>query len=145
MKRIAAIALFAAATLTTTGAALAQNQGVKANVPFNFNAGGTWVSAGTYTIGSASTHSNTLEIGAPGKGSAAMALGIVDQNEPSQRGELVFHRVGDSYFLSEVRYAYSSIKVYLPVSKAEKKARQRAMESTEATLRIDDNVLIAMN
>jgi len=145
MKRIAAIALFAAATLATTGTALAQNQGVKGNVPFNFNAGGTWVSAGTYTIGSAGIGSKIIEIGAPGKGSAAMALGIVEQSDPSSRAELVFHQVGDSYFLSEVRYAYSSTKVYLPVSKAEKKARQRAMESVEASLRIDDNVLIAMN
>jgi len=145
MKRTAAIALVVAATLFTTGSALAQNRGVKADVPFNFNAGGTWVSAGTYTIGSNDLGSNTIEIGAPGKGSAAMALGIVNQNKPSDRGELVFHRVGESYFLSEVRYAYSSTKIYLPVSKAEKKARQRAMETTEATLRIDDNVLIAMN
>jgi hypothetical protein len=145
MKRTAAIALFAAATLFATGSALAQDRGVQAAVPFNFNAGGTWVSAGTYTIGSNGLRSNTVEIGAPGKGSAAMALGIVEQNDPSQGGELVFHRVGESYFLSEIRYAHSSIKVYLPVSKAEKKARQRAMETTEASLRIDDNVLIAMN
>ena len=145
MKRTAAIALVVAATLFTTGSALAQNRGVKADVPFNFNAGGTWVSAGTYTIGSNGLGSNTIEIGAPGKGSAAMALGIVNQNEPSQRGELVFHRIGGSYFLREVRYAHSTSKIYLPETKAEKKARERAMEATEASLRVDDNILIAMN
>ena len=145
MKRIAAIALFVAATLSTTGTAFAQNPGVKANVPFNFNAGGTWLSAGTYTIGSDGMSSKTIEIGAPGKGSAAIALGIVEQGDTSQRAVLVFHRVGESYFLSEIRYANSSSKVYLPVTQAEKKARRRAMESVEASLRIDDNVLIAMN
>jgi hypothetical protein len=145
MKRIAAVALFVAATLITTGSAFAQNPGVKASVPFNFNAGGTWISAGTYTIGATGLGSKTIEIGAPGKGSAAMALGIVNQSEPSARGELVFHRVGESYFLREVRYAYSSTKVCLPVSKAEKKARQRAMEATDASLPINDNIQIAMN
>jgi len=145
MKRIAAIALFVAATLSTTGTAFAQNNGVKANVPFNFSVSGTWLPAGTYTIGSADPRSNTINIAVPGKGSAAMALGIVEQNDPSQRAELVFHRVGESYFLSEIRYARSSTKAYLPVTKAEKKARQRAMESTDASLRIDDNVQIAMN
>ena len=145
MKRTAAIALVVAATLFTTGSALAQNRGVKADVPFNFNAGGTWISAGTYTIGATGLGSKTIEIGAPGKGSVAMALGIAEQNDPSQRAELVFHQVGASYFLSEVRYAYSSTKLHLPVSKAEKKARQRAMETNDASLPINDNVQIAMN
>ncbi len=145
MKHIAALALFVASTLTATGVAVAQNQAVKANVPFNFSAGGAWLPAGTYTIGTAGIHSNTIEVRNQEKGAGALALGMVDQNEPSKGGELVFHRIGASYFLSEVRYAHSSTKVDLPVSKAEKKARQRAMEATEASLRVNENVLIAMN
>jgi hypothetical protein len=145
MKRIAAIALFVAATLVTTGTALAQDHGVKANVPFNFSVAGTWLPAGTYIIGSSALRSNVIQIGSREKGNTALALGMVDDNDPSKGGELVFHRIGASYFLSEVRYAHSSTKVYLPVTKEEKKARQRAMESNEASLPISDNVLIAMN
>jgi hypothetical protein len=70
---------------------------------------------------------------------------MVDDSSPASCGQLVFHRVGASYFLSEVRYAHSSTKIHLPVSKAEKKARERAMEATEASLRVNENVLIAMN
>jgi hypothetical protein len=146
MKRIAAIALFVAATLTTTGTALAQTQAVKGTVPFNFSVAGTWLPAGTYTIGSLPQHSsNVIELGDQEKHIAAFAVGLVDQNDPSKGGELVFHRIGASYFLREVRYAHSSNKIYLPETKAEKKARERAMETTEASLRINDNVLIAMN
>jgi hypothetical protein len=145
MKRIAAIALFVAATLVTTGTALAQIQAVKANVPFNFNVSGAWLPAGTYTVGAAGLRSNEILIGSQEKHAGALALGMVDTNDPAKGGQLVFHRYGASYFLSEVRYAHSSTKIHLPVSKAEKKARERAMEATEASLRVNDNVLIAMN
>jgi hypothetical protein len=146
MKRIAAIALFVAATLVTTGSAIAQDHAVKAAVPFNFSAAGAWLPAGTYVIGSIDQGGiNRIRIGNQETRTGAFAVGLVDQNDPSKGGELVFHRIGASYFLREVRYAHSSIKVYLPVSKAEKKARERAMEATEASLRVNENVLIAMN
>ncbi|MGO9338418.1 MAG: hypothetical protein ACLPY1_13025 [Terracidiphilus sp.] len=145
MKRIAAIALFAAATLITTGSALAQDHGVQATVPFNFSVAGAWLPAGTYTIGSVGSQSNTISIGSREQKVSMYALGLANTNDSSKGGQLVFHRIGTSYFLREVRYAHSSTKVDLPLSKAEKKARQRAMEATEASLPINDNVLIAMN
>ncbi|MGD0630501.1 MAG: hypothetical protein ABR987_14305 [Terracidiphilus sp.] len=145
MKRIAAIALFVAATLVTTGTALAQNQAVKADVPFNFSVNGAWLPAGTYTVGEAGLRENEIHIGNQDKGIGALALGMVDTNDPASGGKLLFHRYGASYFLSEIRYAHSSTKIHLPVSKAEKKARERAMEATEASLRVNENVLIAMN
>jgi hypothetical protein len=145
MKNLAAIALFVASTLTATGIASAQNQAVKANVPFNFSVDGAWLPSGTYTIGAFSLRSNSIHIASQDKGTGALALGMVDQNDPAKGGELVFHRYGASYFLSEVRYAHSSTKIHLPVSKAEKKARERAAEATEASLRVSENVLIAMN
>ncbi len=142
MKRIAAIALFAAATLVTTGTALAQNQAVKANVPFNFYVNGAWLPAGTYIIGSQGIGNNEIQIANREKQAGALALGMVDANDPANSGELVFHRYGESYFLSEVRYSHSSTKVHLSASKAEKQARERAIE---ANLRVNDNVEIAMN
>jgi len=146
MNRIAAIALFVAATLTATGTAFAQNQAVKATVPFNFSVAGAWLPAGTYTIGSLPQRSsNVIQIGSQEKHTGALAVGLVDQNDPSKGGQLVFHRIGGSYFLREICYAHSSTKVYLPATKEEKKARQRAMEATEASLPVNDNVLIAMN
>jgi hypothetical protein len=142
MKRIAAIALYLAATLATTGTALAQNPAVKANVPFTFSVNGAWLPAGTYTVGSAGLSSNTIQIGSQEKHAGALALGMVDTNDPAKGGQLIFHRYGERYFLSEVRYSHSSTKIRLTVSKAEKQARERAME---ASLRVNDNVEIAMN
>jgi hypothetical protein len=142
MKRIAAIALYVAATLITTGTAMAQNHGVKAAVPFSFNVNGTWLPAGEYTIGSDANRVSIIGIGSQEMQSATYALGLVDASEPAKGGLLLFHRYGERCFLSEVRYAHSSTKIRFPVTKTEKKARERAMESS---LRVNDDVQIAMN
>lgn len=51
MNRIAAIAVFAGATLMTASSARAQGSVVKANVPFNFTVNDTVLPAGNYTFG----------------------------------------------------------------------------------------------
>jgi len=142
MKRIATIALSIVATLLTSGSAFAQDHGVKATVPFNFNVSGSWLPAGTYTIGSNSENGRVLRVTSRDQNIGAFALGMIDDGNPGQRAEMVFHSYGDQYFLSEIHYPHSSIKVRLPLTKAEKKARKRA---EEASLRVNDNILIAMN
>jgi hypothetical protein len=51
MKRIAAIALLATATLMTAGRANAQSDVLKVNVPFNFTVDRTFLPAGNYAFG----------------------------------------------------------------------------------------------
>jgi hypothetical protein len=145
MKRIAAIAaiaVFVAATLATTGSAMAQDHRAKGTVPFNFNAGGTWLPAGTYTVGSDINNADTIRIGNIDKGVGTFAVGMSDSSGPAKPGHLVFRKYGDQYYLAEVRYGNSSNRVEFPVSKAEQKARARALE---ASLPVNDNVLVAMN
>ena len=142
MKRIATIALSIVATLLTSGSAFAQDHDVRATVPFNFNVSGSWLPAGAYTIGSNSPNGLVLRLTSRDHKAGAFALGIIDDSNPGQRAEMVFHSYGDQYFLSEIHYPHSSIKVRLPLTKAEKKARKRA---EEASLRVNDNILIAMN
>lgn len=143
MKRIAAIALYVAATLITTGSAMAQDHGAKATVPFNFNVAGTWVPAGTYTIGSDSRSAGPVSLKDHEANISLWAIGQIDANEPGKAGELVFHKYGDRYFLSEIRYAHSSLKVCFGATKAEKRAKEEALE--QAALPANDNVLIALN
>jgi len=56
MNRIAAIALFAAAVLTTADSAAAQSRVIEVNVPFNFTVNNTFLPAGSYTFAFDSMH-----------------------------------------------------------------------------------------
>jgi hypothetical protein len=141
MKRIAAFALFVAATFITAGSALAQDHGVKATVPFNFTVNGSWLPAGNYTIGSDSTSANIFNITDREKSVHILAMGLTDPNYPGRSSKLVFHKYGDQYFLSEICYANSSTKVDFPLSKAEKNAKAQAQE---AGLRVNNDVMIAL-
>ena len=142
MKRIVTIALSIAVTLIPSGSAFAQSHGVKATIPFNFNVSGNWVPAGTYTIASDSGSGVVLRLASREQKVSMYALGLTDASDPERKAELVFHVYGDQYFLSEIHYPRSSTEVRLPMSKTEKNARKRA---EEASLRVNDNVLTALN
>jgi len=141
MKRIAAIALFVAASFITAGGALAQDQQVKATVPFNFTVNSSSMPAGNYTIGSASTSGNILTIADWEKHVHVLAMGQRDSGTTVKSGHLVFHKYGDQYFLSEICYAGSSATVQFPSSKAERRARA---QTQEARLSADNDVMVAL-
>jgi len=141
MKRIATIALSIAATLLTSGSAFAQSHTAKATVPFNFTVNGNTMPAGTYSIHSRSIEGNLVTLGDAEQKVNMLALGQVDSNGPVQAGVLVFHKYGDRYFLSEVRYPSSSVKVYFPESRDEKRAKEGILEGS---VRADNNLLIAL-
>ncbi len=140
MNRIATFALFVAATFITVDNASAQNQ-VKVNVPFSFTVGTSTMPAGSYTIKSDSGSRNLVYLSNWGANTESMALGIPEQGNPSETSKLVFHRVGDQYFLSEIRCESASMNIHFPVTKAEKRVRAQIQT---AGLRVDDNVLIAL-
>ena len=139
MNRIATFALFVAATFITVGNASAQNQ-VKVNVPFSFTVGDSTMPAGSYTIKSDIGSRDLVHLINWGANANSMALGTPEQGDPHQTNKLVFHRVGDQYFLSEIRCADASMNIHFPVTKAEKRVRQ----TQTAGLRTNDNVLIAL-
>jgi hypothetical protein len=141
MKRIAAIALFVAASFITAGGALAQDQKVKATVPFNFTVNSSSLPAGNYTIGSDSTSRNILTIADWDKHVHILAMGQTDSGTSVKSGHLVFHKYGDQYFLSEICYAGSATTVQFPPSKAERRAKA---ETQEAGLRIENDVMVAL-
>ena len=141
MKRIAAVAFYFATALIATGSALAQDHVVQATVPFSFTVNGNTLPAGTYRIGSDVTQANMLSIRSRQNKVNIWTMGLAESGNPGT-GKLVFHRYGDSYFLSEICYPNSSARVHFPVSKMEKRTRAHTLE---AGLNVNSNVLIALN
>jgi hypothetical protein len=124
MKRIAAIALLAIATLTTAGRANAQSDVLTFNVPFNFTVDRTFLPAGSYAFSFDSTvldmliiHDRTDSV----RARAYVQRGSIGPGEPRT---LIFHRYGGQYFLSEVRFGSDSNGVFLPATKLERQARE---------------------
>lgn len=141
MKRIASIALFFAATFISVGSVMAQDHVAKATVTFPFTVSGSSLPAGNYTIGSDSNSANMVTISDRNKSVHILAIGLVNSGDPGNARRLVFHKYGAKYFLSEVRYADSSMNVRFPVSTMEKRARSRA---EEASLPAGKEVMIAL-
>jgi hypothetical protein len=142
MKRIAAIALFVAATLLTAGRAVAQDHRVRATVPFNFTVGDSSLPAGTYMIGFNSTAPNILSILDRAQSINISALGRTYPRDPEPVAKLVFHRYGNQYFLSEIRFGSAMMNVQFPTTKLEMKART---QTQVAGLRVNDDVSIVLN
>ena len=141
MKRITSIAFCVVASFVAAGTGLAQSYSVKATVPFSFAVGRTWLPAGSYVISELSPQQITLGTADSGR---AMALSFVQPENTSAmtQGKLVFHKIGDRYFLSEVDCPAAAMTASLPTSKLEKKALAH-ME--EASISQPDQVLIALN
>jgi hypothetical protein len=142
MKHITALALFIAACFITAGRAIAQDYAVKATIPFNFTADGRTLPAGNYTLGSDITSPAILKIRDQAQHVHVMVLAMPGSDERHKANVLVFHKYGDQYFLSEIRSEASAINYKLATSKQEKRARA---ETEQAGLRVNDNVMVALN
>jgi hypothetical protein len=136
MKRITSIALFALVSFVAIGSMSAQNRAVKATVPFDFSVGNKLLPAGTYTISSESY--GVIEIRNYDRHIALVSTTTHDANE-SKTAELVFHKYGDQYFLSEILCASADMNMAVPTSKQEKTARTQ-----EANLQNSSQVFLAL-
>ncbi len=134
MKRIIAIALFAASSLAAAGNLSAQDHTVRANIPFDFTVNNNVLPAGTYTISSLSP--NAVEV-RNGNGHIAELSLVQNDDKRSTTPVLVFQRYGSQYFLHEI-LAANALNVAVPRSKREQRRLQ------EATLRESNQTLIAL-
>ena len=125
MKRsINLIALFVASLFITAGV---WAQTVKATIPFNWTVDGTNVPAGTYTITSMPTDHHILEIRNGGNSVHILSMAL-DDSAKGKDNVLVFHKVGDQYFLSEILCDWAGVDVVVHPSKVEKRVLlQQAM------------------
>jgi len=96
----------------------AQNA-VTGTVPFAFTVGGSDMPAGTYTISPASE--SVIAIRDRDTGKSVLSLvrhdwGVSKDSTP----KMVFHKLGNKYFLSQVSCGYGSAPMELPTSKQER-------------------------
>jgi uncharacterized membrane protein YciS (DUF1049 family) len=137
MKRTIVMA-FLLASLFVAGHASAQDHVVKADIPFDFTAGGKLLPSGTYLLSSSIGMSHVIQIRNP-QGSVAVFSGAYDSGTESKTSRLIFNRYGDQYFLSEVLCSSAHMNVQIPTSKLEKRVR-----SQEAQLRSDNQTFVAL-
>jgi hypothetical protein len=139
MKHLTAIALLIAATFITAGKAIAQDYAVRATIPFNFTVNGNQLPAGNYTLGHDVTSPLVLRISDRSQHVHAMVL-VLPSDAKRNANQLIFHKYGNQYFLSEIRTENSGINVQLATSKEEKRART---QTEVAGLPVNNAVIIA--
>ncbi len=141
MKRIVfVVALIAGSTFVTAGAS-AQSQ-VKATVPFEFNVNGSVVPAGTYMISANNIGQDVLNISSWEKKVHLLVTGDSNWGDQGKDNVLLFHKVGDQYFLSEIRCTDSAMSIYFPPSKAEQKAET---QTVHAGIPLSTDVMVDLN
>jgi len=121
MKLFRSIALGFGLLLAT--ASYAQEAHVRAAVPFDFIVGNQSLPAGDYTVQSMGVASSALVIRNNDEGNSIMSLaGSCRQLNASEKTKLVFHRVGNRYFLYEIWTEGENAGRRLRVSPAETEA-----------------------
>jgi len=138
MKRITAIALLAIANFAMAGTSFAQSNGVRATVPFDFTVGNKLFPSGTYTIKRESMTANVISIRNHDKPIAVLSLVHRDSNKSPNGGQLLFHKYGGQYFLSEILCEQADMNVEIPASKSEKRAQLQ-----QATLEPSSQIAVA--
>lgn len=102
MKNLRSV-LFVLAVLLLATAARAQQNGVKADVPFDFVVGNRAYPAGEYTLRAAFNDAGIIRIENMNEVLAAFApSNPCSKAAPSTETKLVFHRIGGHYFLYQV-------------------------------------------
>lgn len=128
-RTLPALAVLSAMALMAVAPAFAQER-VEATIPFAFNVGSKTLPAGDYEV--RRVFAKTLVIQNKATQQAAIALTMVapPKQMPSE-AVLVFHKYGDSHFLSEVQTADSRHTV--TESKLERKVAEETAETAEST------------
>jgi hypothetical protein len=120
MKKQIAVALMAAAM--AAGQCYAQRPTSKADIPFAFQVANQTMPAGEYLIQRVSDTNRRAEMIRRTDSSAAviaLTFSVVDAKNGGSEPKLVFHKYGDSYFLSEIWTGRAEGR-HLLVSKREK-------------------------
>jgi len=123
--RISLTLLVAAAALFLGSVAHAQEVNVRAKVPFDFVLGDKVYPAGEYAIQTAMANNDSLYI--KNERGAKPALLLTDPHtasEPANQTKLVFHQMGNTYFLYQVWVAGSPVGRELPRSRTETRMAQ---------------------
>ena len=106
--------------LIVVSSAQAQETRVRADIPFDFIVGNQVLSAGEYMVASEGATNQVIVIRSNDRKTAILALtNSCSSSKPSDTTKLVFHRLADRYFLSQVWVAGNSGGRQLPASRFE--------------------------
>ena len=119
--------------LNATGA-YAQSY-AKADVPFAFNVGAAQLPAGTYEIKALSQGGNQIMIQNSKTNASAVSIARRDGSRNTE-SKLVFDRIGNQYFLSEV-WKDSSAGMIVPTSKHEQELKKELQLARDASSNYD--------
>jgi hypothetical protein len=107
MKSLRAI-LFGLTVLVMAASTQAQQYGAKADIPFNFVVGDRAYPAGEYILKGASNFNTVLKISSTEDNlSRFTPTNTCSLSHPSQETKLVFHRMGDTWYLYQLWIAGS--------------------------------------
>jgi|SRR4030095_2515996 hypothetical protein len=128
-KALTKIGLFSAiAIFTAVGSAQGQSLGnkIRVNIPFDFIVTNKKLPAGEYYIGRVQSYSDiVLDISNVDRFAHVFPLTTAVQTlEAKTEGTLVFHRLGDQYFLSQIWAAGSRTGRVIPKSRSEREAER---------------------
>lgn len=144
MKRnlIGTLSLVVLAVLISSTGAFAQSY-AKANVPFAFAVGSAQMPAGTYEIKTVGQGNSSVVI--QNDESSAAAMSIAGREQPrNTSAKLVFHRVGNTYFLAEVWRSSTAEGMIIPTSKQEKEL-EKELQAANGHAGGYEEVVIALN
>ena len=130
MKKLFLFSPLGAFVLVIAASLSAQSNGcpVRANIPFDFDAGSTHFSAGEYDV-SAIDSQGALAIVGRDSESALVNSRRAQSSSPSARTKLIFHQYGGSYFLYQIWVEGESSGRELPKTKLEKELVSNATAS----------------
>ena len=132
--------VLAAAALILGSTAYAQTVHVRAQVPFNFILGDKVYPAGEYTVQSLEYYSHSLFIRSGKVDASAVTLSYPTTSAKSAKQTvLVFHRMGNTYFLSEVWCADSKVGRGFPRSHTE--STMAMMQTKPETVIVAANII----
>lgn len=124
------LALYVVIGAILGGAAKANAEELRVNVPFEFQVDGKTLPAATYIIRGALPN-NKSALAFLGQGTGALA--VANQVDTSVTGsKLVFHKIGDEYFLSDVVSLEGTL--HFAPSKAETKLVEAANQQSVTTI-----------
>jgi len=134
-KQLWKTVIFLAAILATSTALGQSNRGdTIADIPFAFTVANHTLPAGHYTVTRMSE--TTLQISNPHNQGTVVLTHAVEGKAPESKGTMVFHRYGESYFLSEVWVAAGGIGRKVFPSRAEEELAVKGAEMRIAVLQI---------
>jgi hypothetical protein len=102
--------LFAVGALLLGSAALAQEINVQAKIPFDFMLGDKLYPAGQYSVQNVIPDHNVLRLrNGTSRSTAFILYHSASSQVPAERTQLMFHRLGNTYFLYQVQVAGSAL------------------------------------